>query len=378
MKIAFVFDQILPSIDTSTMQFVNTVSALSNNGCECTLFIPASNCDEPPTVQQIKDYYHVDGEFSIELIHSIFPGPRVPEKVLHPLICATLLRKRLKHFDMVYTRNIPAVASCLCARIPVLYDTYRPWPAQYKAMVPVFKSFFASKKFIGMTLHSEYSRQRYIDAGFDPDRLCTAHNGFNAALYEPVLSKKEAREKLGLPVEAKIAVYSGMFDMKKGLDHLIMLAKARPDVTFLFIGANDGGEKTPFEVEAEQLDNCILTGWKRHDELPAYLYASDVVMIPPITPPNNTVLPIKIYSYIASRRAIYAPATSDTSELLEHNRNAWLVTPDNPEAELKGFSELIDNSELLDKLGAAAAEDAKNLTWDARAKTILGFVESRK
>ena len=53
------------------------------------------------------------------------------------------------------------------------------------------------------------------------------------------------------------------------------------------------------------------------------------------------------------------------------------ITPDNPDAELAGFSELIDNPELLERLGNAAAEDAKNLTWDARAMAILEFVKGK-
>ncbi len=383
MKIAYIFDQVMPSIVTESMQPINTLSALAKQGCDCTLFIPASNCDDMPTPESLRKYYNVDGEFKIDLIHSIYPGPRMPQKVIHPMICATLLRKKLATFDVVYSRNIPAIMACLMSRIPALYDTYRPWPEQYQALIPLFRLMFASKYFLGMTLHSEYARQCYIDHGFDPERLCTAHNGYEKSHYEPVLSKHEAREMLGLPLDAKIAAYAGRFDMKKGLDHLLMLAKARPDVTFLFIGGGyDLDVKSEFEIEAAKLSNCIITGWKKYNEIPQYLYASDIVMIPPSASPlkkaGHTVLPLKLYSYIASGRAIYAPQAPDTAELLHHNQNAWLVPPDNFDEELKGFSELIDNPELLERLGNAAAEDAKNLTWDARAKTICAFVKSRK
>ena len=88
-------------------------------------------------------------------------------------------------------------------------------------------------------------------------------------------------------------------------------------------------------------------------------------------------MPIKLYSYFASGRAIYAPDAPDTAELLKHNVNAWLVTPDNAEAELAGFNELIDNNELLDRLSARVAEDSKVLTWDARAVCVMKFIETR-
>lgn len=383
MKIAYIFDQVLPSIVTESMQPMNTLSGLSNIGCDCTLFVPAPNNEEVPTAESVRKYYNVAGQFKIDFIHSIYPGPRMPQKVIHPMICATLMKKYLSSFDFVYSRNIPAIISAITAGVPALYDSYRPWPEQYhSALTPLFRLLFKSRYFLGITSHSDYVRQCFIDAGFDPDRIRTARNGYEKTHYEPVLSKQEAREKLGLPMDARIACYSGRFDMKKGLEHLLFLAKSRPDVTFIFIG---GGytldEVTEFEIEASKLSNCILTGWKKYNEIPVYHYASDVLMIPPSTSPlkkvGHTVLPMKLYSYFASGRAIYAPIAPDTAELLHHNKNAWLVIPDNQEEELKGFSELIDNPELIERLGQAVADEAPNYTWEARGKTIVDFAQER-
>ena len=129
------------------------------------------------------------------------------------------------------------------------------------------------------------------------------------------------------------------------------------------------------------MENCHVFGWKAFDEIAPYLYAADVVIIPPTLGPlkkvGNTVLPIKLYAYIAAGRAIYAPIAPDTAELLKHDQNAWLVTPDDEAAELEGFNTLIDNDELLERLSAATAEDAKSLTWDARAECVVKFMKER-
>lgn len=383
MRIAYIFDQMMPSIVTESMQPVNALSGLSRIGCDCTLFIPASNVDELPTADDIMKYYNVDGRFRVECVHSIFPGPRMPQKVIHPLVCTTLLHKKLAHYDAVYSRNIPAVISAIMTHIPAVLDTYRPWPEQYhQAVMPVMYALFKSPYFLGMTTHSEYVRQSFLRLGFDPERICTAHNGFVKSHYEPVLTRQEARQKLGLPVDAKIATYSGRFDMKKGLDHLLMIAKARPDVTFIFIGAGyELGVTGVFEREAQKLPNCILTGWKKYNEIPEYLYASDVLIIPPSLGPlkkvGHTCLPIKLYNYIAAGRAIYAPVAPDTEELLHHDRNAWLVTPDDPTAELEGFNHLIDDPELMARLGKACEDDAKHLSWDERGIVVRDFIQKR-
>lgn len=383
MKLAYIFDQLMPDIVTESMQPVNTLSALAKAGCDCTLFIPASNCDDMPSPEDLRKYYNVDGKFKVDFIHSIYPGPRLAQKVVHPLLCVTMLRKKLQTFDVVYSRCLPPMFAALSAGIPAVLDSYRPWPEQFHgSMIPVFKFLFAFPKFLGITAHSDYVRQCFIDHGFDPARIRTVRNGFEKSHFEPVLSKQEAREKLGLPLDAKIVAYSGRFDMKKGLDHLLELAKKRPDVTFLCIGGGyELDVQTEFEKEALKLPNCVITGWKKYNEIPQYLYASDVVMIPPSVKPlkkaGHTVLPLKLYSYFASGRAIYAPQSPDTEELLKHGENAWLVEADNPEAELRGFSELIDNPELLQRLGDAALECSNGLTWDARAKGLMDFVSDR-
>ena len=378
MKVAYVFDQVLPCVAADVEQVVNTISAMSKlPGVELTLIIPADNDKINTNAEEIRQFYHVDGPFKVELYHSTFPGNRMIEKVAHPLICARYY-KVMRQFDVIYCRNIPAVCMALALKVPVVLDTFRPYPMQHPVLIPLFKLFFNNPYFLGMTYHSDYARQSYIKIGVDEGKTCVAHNGYSKLQFEPVLTKKEAREKLGLPLDAKIAVYTGRVVMKKGLNHLIALAKARPDVHFVFVGSNEKGE---FEEAVESLQNCHIVGWKGFGEIAPYLYAGDVVMIPPTLGPlkkvGNTVLPIKLYSYFASGRAIYAPDAPDTAELLKHNVNAWLVTPDNAEAELAGFNELIDNNELLDRLSARVAEDSKVLTWDARAVCVMKFIETR-
>ncbi len=378
MKIAYIFDQILPYIEADVAQVVDTVSAMAKQpDVEMTLILPADNHKTNTDAEEIRQFFHVDGPFKVELYHSLFPCNRIIEKIAHPLVCARYWRV-MRQFDAIYTRNIPAVWMALALRIPVVLDAFRDYPKQHPALGPMFRQFFRDPCFLGMTYHSDYARQHYLELGIDEKKTCVAHNGYDKSLFEPVLSKSQAREKLGLPVDVKIAIYSGRMVMHKGLDHLIMLAKARPDVHFVFVGSTGRGE---FESIVENMPNCHVVGWKRFDEMAPYLYAADIVIIPPTLKPlteiGNTVLPIKLYSYFGAGRAIYAPIAPDTAELLVHNKNAWLVKPDDEEAELAGFNALVDDDALLDRLSAATAQDAKSMTWDARAECVVHFIKER-
>lgn len=379
MKIAYIFDQPLPGREADHMQLINTIDALARHGCEITLFLPASNVDDLPTADTLRSYYKIDAPFKIDCIHSIFPGPRIPEKIIHPLLCATMLQKKLRSFDLVYSRNIPAIVTGLCLRIPTMYDTYRPWPSQYAAMIPLFKLLFMDDNFMGIALHSEYARAAYLSKGFDPQKLLAAHNGFNKRNYTPAMTQDEARTLTDLPRNAKIAMYAGRISMNKGLDRVLRLANARPDVEFVFVGPGD--EDGEFARAAAHLKNCRIIGWQPEDALPKYLFSADVLIIPPTAGPlkkmGNTVLPIKLFSYIAAGRAIYAPIAPDTAELLEHDRNAFLVKPDDDDDALKGFNALVDDDERLMRISREAAKDAENITWDARAVKLVDFMQRR-
>ncbi|MBO4350638.1 MAG: glycosyltransferase [Proteobacteria bacterium] len=379
IKLAYLFDQPLPLRAAECEQLINTISALSKIDYDITLFIPGDRTKPAPTLQELQSFYRVDGNFRVEAIYSVFPAQRLIEKTVHPLMCSTLLRKKLRGFDLVYTRNIPSIFASLAAGVPCLYDTYRPWPAQYyHALVPMFRAFFKHPKFMGIALHSEYARQSYIDFGMPEDKLLTAHNGFNPDLFKPVLSQSEAKAKAGIESEQPLALYAGRMDPEKGIGSLIDLAEQTPECNFIFIGSHGHG---PLEERMDKLPNVQYTGWVSPDELTQFYYAADILMLPLTTlmykKNGNTVLPIKLYSYFAAGRAIFAASAPDVTELLKDGENARLVPQGDAEAAIEKFHELVHSQELRDHLAEGARISSMSLTWDARAELLDGFIRRR-
>ena len=63
-----------------------------------------------------------------------------------------------------------------------------------------------------------------------------------------------------------------------------------------------------------------------YDQLSHFLFAADILMIPEpkVKTVGNTVLPMKLFQYLAAGRAIYAPDAPDTAELLTHGKmHGW-------------------------------------------------------
>ena len=165
---------------------------------------------------------------------------------------------------------------------------------------------------------------------------------------------------------------------EKGLDQLLALAVLRPEILFVLVGSEGEG---PIEAAAAGRANVRIVGWQAPAGLPAWLSAADVLLIPPSRAPldrfRNCVLPLKLFSYLAASRPILAPVAPDTAELLRDGENAVLVPPDKPEAAAAALDRILGDPAFAARLGAAALEQARALTWDRRAKAIKAFLEAR-
>src|SRR5205085_7555964 len=230
---------------------------------------------------------------------------------------------------------------------------------------------------LGFVIHSAYAAGAYKRAGVPPEKLLVAHNGAETRLIGRPGDKGAARQLLGLDPDRFTAIYAGRVNAQKGLDAVLTLADLRPDALFLLVGSEGEGA---VEVEARSRPNVRIVPWQEPAELPHWLDAADVLLIPPSQAPleqfRNCVLPLKLFAYLAAGRPILAPAAPDTAELLQDGENALLVPPGDPVAAAAALDRLRDPG-LAARLGAAAYTRSGELTWDRRAEKIEAFLARR-
>ena len=211
----------------------------------------------------------------------------------------------------------------------------------------------------------------YTALGVDPSLLTVVHNGFDPSRFSADPGVHAARQTIGLDRSGVVAAYTGRVNVNKGLGAVLDLADRHQDVTFMIVGSEGEGE---IEKRAVSQSNVVIYPWASYDQLPHFLFAADILMIPPSQGPlktvGNTVLPMKLFQYLAAGRAIYAPDAPDTAELLTHGKNAWLVTPDDGEAASRALSQLVDQEDLRAMLGLNSRDMSQGLTWDGRAENI--------
>ncbi len=382
MNITYVSDQLLPQTATDTAQLVSMVGALGQAGADIELLIPSRWGGAAAPAETIAAAYQAPATFRARTLRSAYPTPiRGVEKLAHGLAAAC--DAGLRQADVVYTRNLPVVEAVLrLTDRPVIYETYRPWPDQRRLMARRFRRLAREPRLRGLVLHSALAADSYRRVGFSDERLLVAHNGYDPAIVGTDPGRDAARSSLGLGQSGLVVTYAGHISPKKGLGLVLDLAEALPHAHFVLVGSKARG---PIERRAEGLANVTVVGWQAFSATVPWLYASDVLMIPPTRGPleqvGNTVLPIKTFLYLATGRVIFAHDTADLREVLVDGVNACLVVPDDLDqatSRLRGI--LADTDEAADtrrRLGCAALDAARERTWANRAQRVLEFVQGR-
>lgn len=232
-------------------------------------------------------------------------------------------------------------------------------------------------------------KEDFIKNGFKPENILVASDGVDLEEFDINLSKEEARAKVGLPVDIKIVMYTGHLFEWKGADVLLEAARnfqfssanwqtnfqKKEDILFVFVGGMDYDIKK-FEEKARGLENVLILGQKLHKEIPIYLKAADVLVLPNSAKEEMSrsyTSPLKLFEYMASGRPIIASGLPSIMEIL-NKENAVLVPPDDPVGLAGGIRAILDNSTLGEELSKKSSENVKQYTWGKRAQSIINFI----
>jgi len=366
MKLLFAYENPLPNAEADAEVFVTTAKYLAAH-------FPGSRLHAP-----------LGQGASLEQVERLAGLPVVPAKVpLHPaalrhLLCGLTIvfRSAFRAADAVYTRNLWVAWMSILFGKRVVFDHYRPWPDQIPPLQYWLYRLFCHRLFLGSVCHSEYTRLKYIALGVPPQKLRCIHNGFEPQRFAAPIPLAQAKRLIGLAPEMKTVVYTGRVNHKKGLELVIEAARQLPDLTFLFVGSYGAG---PIETAAKDVPNIRIIPWQTEATLGDYIFAADVLLIPPSLQPlakfGSTVLPLKLFFYLGSGRPILAGNTPDAAEILTHGQTAWLCQPDSLPALVEGLKALTEDSALAAHLGAAAQAESRNFTWSARAEKIALAVQ---
>ena len=378
LRIGYTCHDGFPSTDTNTQQIFWTLSEMARLGHEVHLHVRAlphgadtamaaarhygRQSEMPSTLRFTAASHHFGRSSASRAVFDFFAPAAVADA------------------DVLWTRDPLALVRAVRRRTPVVFETFRPDFAQADA----FRLWrrLTLPRVRGIITHSHLAADAFVRAGVPAAQVLVAHNGYAPDLMAPVLTRDEARALTGLPNDAPLVVYTGHVGPQKGTDALVALAAAMPHVRLVIVGVDDhAGERAWVEAFAARAGarNLVLVPRVGLREVARYLYAADCLIVPPTDAPltryGRTVLPMKLFSYMAAGRPIVAPDLPDVREVLAHNTNAVLLAPDDLTSAAADVTNLLADERRAGRLAAAALDASRRYTWQARAETITRALE---
>jgi len=120
------------------------------------------------------------------------------------------------------------------------------------------------------------------------------------------------------------------------------------------------------------MHDVVYCGWVPSDTLPTYFAQADVAIYPfDDTLVNRTKCAVKLRDLLAAGVPVVAEAVGQNREMIRHGETGWLVAPGDVGAFAEAVTRLLEDAQLRERLGQAAARDVRErFAWGRLAQTV--------
>jgi len=273
--------------------------------------------------------------------------------------------------DFIFSRDVGVVLFYKIIGLRTCYEIHKPFETKLGNIL--FRIISPRIKIVAISgALKEYIIKKY---NLNGKNILVAHDGVFLEDFEKIsLSKENLKKKyLGLGQEDFVVLYTGTLQQGKGINLILKGASSLKDVFFIIIG----GEDTEIEKFKRAVsDNVLFFGRKSHREIPFYLKAADLLILPLTKQLKywSYSSPLKLFEYMASQIPILASNIGSITEVLNNN-NSFLFNPDDLNDLVKKMKFARENREEREKRANNAFQDVKNYTWNKRAERIIEFLK---
>ena len=324
-NIAYVHYWELPSLAASSVHVMKMCQAFQQEGYHTLLYAPRA------TMSPVKDVWHhygIKDPFSLRLLRPI-PVLRKQDIALR---AAWQAYRRPN--TLVFARNLAGAMWSAALGVPTLFESHelgQSWIAQLYT-----RRLFRSRGFRGLVVISQPLRDKYLEQYPGLIRADQIHVEPDAVDLERFANQPDlATVKTQLNLTGFVAGYVGHLYPGRGVELILALAQALPQITFLLIGGNQT-DVQHWQEETASMSNIRFTGFISNSELPSYMAGMDVFLMPyqrKVTVwggRGNTVdwmSPMKMFEYMAGERPIISSDLPALRTIL-NEQNAILCDPE--------------------------------------------------
>jgi glycosyltransferase involved in cell wall biosynthesis len=221
------------------------------------------------------------------------------------------------------------------------------------------------KKADGFSAISPEIASEWTSGGIPSNKVRLIPNAVDTARFIPVdtTQKMRLRQKLGLPQEGNIAIYTGRLVSYKGLPLLLQVWKeicCRHENALLLLAGTGGldihnceAELHEYVVSSNMEKNVQFLGAVNNVE--EFLQAADLFAFPT----ENDAFPSSVVEAMACGLPVIATPVGAIKTIVIHEETGWLIQPKNDQQLFDALHVLLSNRLLASKLGQAASRSVQ-------------------
>ncbi|NIM41012.1 MAG: WcaI family glycosyltransferase [Hydrogenophaga sp.] len=216
------------------------------------------------------------------------------------------------------------------------------------------------RRFDTVSTISGRMHEHLLRKGVAAQRALRFPNWADVQAVRPLRGTSTYRAELGLPGGARVALFSGSWSAKQGLETVVQAARAlthRPDIVFVVCG--QGAMRTELEAAERELNNLRLLPLQPLDRLGELLGLADAHLLPQSVEAEDLVLPSKLTNMLASGRPVVATCRAGTELADAVGRCGVVVPPGDAPALARAIEALMDDPARREALGRLAREHAE-------------------
>lgn len=189
--------------------------------------------------------------------------------------------------------------------------------------------------------------QGHIEArGVSPENIELIYNGIDPKLFHPRPRNDALLEQYGFENLFTVA-YVGTLGLAHGLTLLIDAAERlrdRSELRFVLIGDGADRDKLEADIAARGLTNVTMIGLQPRETMPDWIASIDLLLVTlRDLPVFETVIPSKIFEFLAQERPVVLAAKGEIRRLMEQAGGALVIDPENLDQMVSAIVQVMDD-----------------------------------
>lgn len=384
-EIFYVLNSRWPTIKAYGLQVAKTCQGLKQSGANVRLIVPIRARHTQIRGINTFDLYGIKDRFRVIRIPSFdFTRLHLNSKIFFYIqqICFAVIVAVAIGFKrgVVFSRDPFVLYLLSYMRKNIFWEAHR-FPKQPYSYL--YQRLFRCASGIIVITHG--LEKKFREHGVLSDRITVIADAVDPEEFEIPQSVEQARRELALPLHIKIIGYVGQLNTlgeEKGISDLLnaysKLRLLRSDILLLIVGGTEE-DIVRYSRKARgiglQPETIIFAGHKPHGQIPLYLRAADILVIPyPDTEHfAHYMSPLKLFEYMAALKPIVSTDLPSIREVIT-DELAYFCRPGDADSMKNAILRALDdNSGVSDKI-RAIRKILPDYTWRTRGHRILSFI----